>query len=143
MKASALRPGTGIPLLPLVLVLLLPLLGGCRGDTAAGELAGYRVSVSLAPTPPVVGTNLVVLTLEDPAGEPVEDARVELEGTMSHAGMVPVRAPAQEAGEGRYRLEDFTFTMGGDWILLVHVTLPDGRSGTLERTTSVVSAPGG
>ncbi len=132
----------GLGLLPALVPFLLLALAGCRGDTGVGELEGYRVTVSLAPTPAVVGPNLVVLTLTDPGGTPVDGAEVELEGTMTHAGMVPVRTPARFDAEGRYRVEDFAFTMGGDWILRVHVTLPDGRSGVLEREARVVSSPG-
>jgi hypothetical protein len=130
----------GRPLAALLLAgaVLLP---GCRGSDGPGELEGYRVTVNLAPTPPVVGPNLVVLSLSDPSGAPVDLASVELEGTMTHAGMVPVHAPARFEAQGRYRVEAFEFTMGGDWILRVHVTLPDGRSGVLERETRVVSTP--
>ena len=45
---------------------------------------------------------------------------------MSHAGMQPVSGEAQEQGSGDYIVEGFQFTMGGDWILTVRATLPDG-----------------
>lgn len=123
----------------LLLVGLMLLLSGCRGG-AEGDLGGYRVDVLLAPTPPVVGPNRVALTLRDGEGDPVEGASVRLEGTMTHAGMTPVFGDAVGRGEGRYIIEDFGFTMGGDWILRVHVTLADGRGGVLERSTRVVSS---
>jgi hypothetical protein len=113
-------------------------LPGCRGGDV-GDLDGFRVDVAMAPTPPVVGPNRMVLSLRDPAGEPVVGATVRLEGTMTHAGMVPVIREAAVDGPGRYRIDDFEFTMGGDWILLVHVTLVDGRAGTLRRDTRAVS----
>jgi hypothetical protein len=45
---------------------------------------------------------------------------------MSHAGMSPLFGEAKEVGAGQYqgRLE---FAMGGDWIILMHVTLSDGE----------------
>ncbi len=127
----------------LLALALLAALPACRGDAAVGDLAGYRVDVAIAPTPPLVGDNRVVLTLRDPDGAPVTGARVTLEGTMTHAGMVPVEADGTPEGSGRYRVDPFPFTMAGDWILLVHVTLADGRGGTLRRETRVVAGPSG
>jgi hypothetical protein len=43
---------------------------------------------------------------------------------MSHPGMVPVFADAEETEPGRYQ-SSFELTMAGDWHILVHVTLPD------------------
>ena len=45
---------------------------------------------------------------------------------MSHAGMVPVFADARETEPGRYQ-STVELTMAGDWFILVHVTLIDGR----------------
>ncbi|TVP47104.1 MAG: hypothetical protein EA350_05990 [Gemmatimonadales bacterium] len=126
----------GLLLLLLAAGLALP---GCRGD-AAGELQGFRLDVATAPTPPVTGPSRIVLTLSE-AGSRVEGATIRLEGTMTHAGMVPVVRDASPEGGGRYRVDDFEFTMGGDWILRAHVTLPDGRTGTLERDIRVITSP--
>lgn len=49
-----------------------------------------------------------------------------LEGNMSHAGMGPVFAKANEIGPGQYRT-NMNLSMAGDWQILVHLTLPDGR----------------
>jgi len=49
-----------------------------------------------------------------------------LEANMSHAGMVPVFADAREEEPGRYQ-STMDLSMAGDWFILVHVTLPDGR----------------
>ena len=70
----------------------------------------------------------LALTVNDTSGKPVTGARVCLEGHMSHAGMSPVFADAVEmqGTPGAYTMA-FTFTMEGDWILLVSVVLPDGR----------------
>lgn len=45
---------------------------------------------------------------------------------MSHSGMRPVFGEATEVGPGRYEAL-VEFTMGGDWIILIHITLSDGR----------------
>jgi hypothetical protein len=49
-----------------------------------------------------------------------------IEGNMSHAGMTPVFAEAIETGDGRYSAS-LQLSMAGDWVVLVHATLPDGR----------------
>jgi len=53
---------------------------------------------------------------------------------MSHAGMSPFIAEAKETERGRYhaRLE---FSMAGDWVILLHITLSDGKR--LERQFDV------
>jgi hypothetical protein len=40
--------------------------------------------------------------------------------------MRPVFGEATEVGPGRYEAL-VEFTMGGDWIILIHITLSDGR----------------
>ena len=57
---------------------------------------------------------------------PVSGARVDLESNMSHAGMSPVSVDAKEIESGKYR-GTLQITMAGDWIVLVHITLPDGQ----------------
>lgn len=135
-------PSRPLFMVPVVLLSLAALLSvaGCRGD-GSGELRGIRMEVAIAPTPPVVGPSRVVVTLTEGDGAAVTGADLRLEGTMTHAGMVPVIRAASPDGGGRYRVDDFEFTMGGDWILRAHVSLPDGRAGTLEREVRVVSAP--
>lgn len=45
---------------------------------------------------------------------------------MSHPGMAPVFAEARETEPGRYQ-SVIELSMAGDWYVLAHVTLPDGR----------------
>lgn len=45
---------------------------------------------------------------------------------MSHPGMAPVFAEAREREPGRYQ-SVIELSMAGDWYVLAHVTLPDGR----------------
>jgi len=104
-----------------VLVLLAPLALACRrGETAS------RVSVELVaiePDPPVVGPATLRLRLLDASGKPVSGlGTVEVEGTMSHAGMQPVIVTARETDSGIYVTDGFRFTMAGDWIVLVRGT---------------------
>ncbi len=48
------------------------------------------------------------------------------EGNMSHPGMAPVFADAREIAPGRYQ-SVIELSMAGDWYVLVHVSLADGR----------------
>jgi hypothetical protein len=109
----------------LLLLALLPASGcGPRGTTEGG--ADVKVDLTLQPEPPKVGTETAVVTLADKAGRPVREAAVKLEGNMNHAGMTPVFADARETEPGKYEAA-LEFTMGGDWFVLVNVTLADGR----------------
>jgi hypothetical protein len=84
------------------------------------------VQYEIAPQPPRAGTTTIDVKLTDKNGAAVGGARVGLEGNMSHAGMAPVNGEAKEIETGKYR-GTLQLTMAGDWIVLVHVTLPDGQ----------------
>ena len=53
---------------------------------------------------------------------------------MSHPGMSPVFAESSEVASGRYQAH-IDFSMAGDWVLLLHIKLPDGE--TVERQIDV------
>ncbi len=114
------------------LALLLVVLVSC--GRVRNELAEVGVELVLSPEPPQIGPAQITVTLMDANGMLIENAEVELEANMSHAGMVPVFAPAQEVAPGKY-VASVEFTMGGDWFILVRSQLPDGRS--LERRIDV------
>ena len=119
-----------------LLILLLTLstgLAACqRGNR--GDITEIELDITISPAPPAVGQAMVTLELTDEDGKPITSANLELEGNMSHAGMVPVFAQAVELGEGRYEAP-IQFTMGGDWFILVKANLPDGRK--MERQVDV------
>lgn len=108
----------------LAFVLLLALAGCSRGGQ---DLPDVGLEMVVAPAPPQIGPATITVTFSDASDLPISGAKVELEGNMSHAGMVPVIAPATEVAPGRYQAE-LEFTMGGDWFILVRAALPDGRS---------------
>ena len=128
---NVLRAGTSRLLVGLILVLAI--VSCSRG---ARELPDVGVELAIAPEPPQLGPATVTVTLTDSGGAPISGASVELEGNMSHAGMVPVLGRAAEVAPGRYQAE-LEFTMAGDWFILVRAELPDGRS--MER---VIDIPG-
>jgi len=92
------------------------------------------VAWTLRPEPAAAGPTTVTLTLRDRSGAPVRGARVRLEGHMSHAGMAPVQAEAAELAPGIYEIP-FSFSMPGDWILLLSAVMTDGTR--LERRIDV------
>ncbi len=111
---------------------------GCRGDLPEDDLP-VEVRLETAPTPPIVGPTRLVISIDDSIGVPIPDAAVEVEGRMDHAGMAPVRGTADPADAGQYVVPEFDFTMGGDWILRIRITLPDGREAVRDRELRVVS----
>ncbi len=97
---------------------------GChKAAHAAPEIA---VEESIAPQPVSIGDETVTLRLTDAAGGPLTHARLQMEGDMNHPGMAPVFSDAVETEPGTYRAQ-LAFTMGGDWVVLAHITLADGR----------------
>jgi hypothetical protein len=57
-----------------------------------------------------------------------------LEADMVHPGMAPVFADARETGSGNYE-GTVNLNMPGDWVVLVHGKLADGKK--LERQIDV------
>ena len=107
-------------------------LAGCR---KAAELPQeISVEESIAPQPVHAGVETITIRLADASQQPVTHARVQVEGDMDHPGMAPVFSDAVETAPGSYRAP-LTFTMGGDWVVLLHITLADGRK--IERQWNV------
>jgi hypothetical protein len=105
---------------------------GCRGT--ANDEAGISIDASIAPQPVRVGTETVLIKLTDESHQSVTGARIRVEGDMSHPGMAPVFADAVEVSPGSYQAQ-LNFNMGGDWVVLLHMTLSDGRK--IERQMDV------
>jgi hypothetical protein len=92
---------------------------GRPATTAAG------LSWTLSPATPVVGPATLTVQLRDAGGTPLAGAQLRVDSFMSHPGMAPITAKASERTPGLY-VVPVTFTMAGDWALLVSATLPDG-----------------
>ena len=125
----------------LLLGLLLcchPFLSGCR--KAVEPVPDIIVKSEIAPQPPKVGPATVTLKLSDSSGAALNGAQVNLEGNMSHAGMRPVFGETKEIEPGLYRAL-IEFTMAGDWVLTIHITLPGGRQ--VERQVEVNAVESG
>jgi hypothetical protein len=98
---------------------------GCRH--AADQTAGIVVDQQVSPQPARVGAETVRVQLKERStGQAVGGARVSLEAEMSHPGMAPVLADASEIAPGKYEGR-IQFSMAGSWVILLHITLPDGK----------------
>jgi copper(I)-binding protein len=110
------------------LFLLIPalILFGCRPDNTSS--ANIHIGIELANDAPAVSEETTIrVSLSDSAGNPINDATVNIRGDMSHAGMTPVLGESTAGTNGVYEIP-FTFSMAGDWILTVDVTLADGST---------------
>ena len=90
-----------------------------------GKSPDLTFAHDISPQPPRVGKVTITLNIKDTSGAPVSRARLNLEGNMSHAGMAAVFAETIEVEPGLYRT-NMEFTMAGDWLLSVYVTLREG-----------------
>jgi succinate-acetate transporter protein len=99
-------------------------LAGC--SKAENSSPAVTIKYTITPQPVKVGTTTIILALMDASAHPVSGAHVVMEGDMSHAGMAPVFGDAIETSPGQYQAH-LTLNMAGDWALLAHVTLVNGR----------------
>jgi hypothetical protein len=99
-----------------------------------GQASSISVREEIEPQPPVVGPATVTVSLADAEGRPLTQARLTVEGDMSHPGMSPLFSESKEVMDGRY-LANIDFAMAGDWVLLLHIKLPEGE--TVERQIDV------
>jgi hypothetical protein len=102
----------------------LALLAGCRRQVA--HSSDLTITHEVSPQPPRVGVSAITFKLTDAFGKPVTGARITVEGNMSHAGMAPAFAEAREVEHGLYRAT-IELSMAGDWVVVAHVSLADGR----------------
>jgi hypothetical protein len=120
----------------IVLCLLMTCLTACRHSqqTAQPGDEAVKIDLQMSPQPPTVGDGTLVIRVIDQAGTPIRDARIEVRGDMTHAGMAPVSAIAQGTVDDEYRIP-FRWTMAGDWVVSVNVALSSGE--TIKKTFDV------
>lgn len=117
--------------LRIIAVAFVLLAAGCGRiqTTSPADGADLSVDFSVEPAEPAVGPTQLRIILTDAQGQPVDDATLNIEGNMTHAGMTPVFTQRSGGDKGQY-LVPFEWTMRGDWIVTVEVTLADGRGVT-------------
>jgi periplasmic copper chaperone A len=111
---------------------LVLLLAACGSRTAATD--NDDLQISLLPAAVGVGSDIVRVQLHDREQAPITDATLMVEGNMNHAGMAPIMAgPISDGDDGAidgiYQAS-LPFSMLGDWIITVVVTLADGSETT-------------
>lgn len=110
----------------LLFLLLIGLIACGRIQQNPAASNDINLEMAIEPGQPSVGPSHLVITLSDTNGQPIDNATLAIEGNMTHAGMVPVLAEASQSEAGRYTVP-FEWTMGGDWVVTIEATLPDGR----------------
>jgi hypothetical protein len=103
------------------------LLSGCRQSQQSPTPAAAAIQIMLDTSPVFTEgkADLLVIVL-DANNAPINDAKIEVVGDMTHAGMAPSFGNAAQGSDGKYRVP-FEWTMGGEWIVTVNVTLSDGQ----------------
>lgn len=96
----------------------------CRRPPTAG--AGVSADAHFDPMPVRTGMENVTIRLTDRSARPIAHAAVMIEADMSHPGMSPVFGEAFEKEPGTY-IGKINFNMGGDWVVLMHIKLLDGK----------------
>jgi hypothetical protein len=114
-------------LITLALLLSLALVGCGRISQMGDQAADVNVLLTINPDPPGIGPTHLTVSITGADGTPIDGARLQIKGDMTHAGMQPVLAEIEGGAGGTYETP-FEWTMGGDWIVTVTATLPDGRT---------------
>ena len=94
---------------------------------AAGGL--YRVAIAPQADPITVGSmHAWTVTIRTPAGAPVKDAKIGINGGMPQHGHGLPTAPqvTKDLGGGRYLVEGMKFNMRGWWTLDLAIDGPKG-----------------
>jgi hypothetical protein len=95
-----------------------------RADTNGSSNADAPVvalTMRSDPYPLVAGRATLYFTLTDSAGMPITGARIAVDATMNHAGMLPTATRARETAAGTYAA-DLILSMMDGWTLNVTAT---------------------
>src|SRR4030095_8264548 len=103
-------------------------LTGCRGAAPSEpvRLGDYAILARLAPDPPNVGENRLLLDLHDTEAQPVDGASLDVMVSMRAMGAMPeMRSGGQvtRGGRGLYEVV-FTLQMLGAWIVSSRIEAP-------------------
>ncbi len=99
---------------------------GCARESRQETSDIVQINLTTVPYPPILGEARLVIQIIDNAGMPVNDALLDIKGDMTHAGMIPILAQIEGGGEDGFYNVPIEWTMGGDWVMSVTVTMPDG-----------------
>ena len=114
---------------PVWILITLLILTGCR---VSNRTDSASLLITLPDAKPALGQSTLTVVVQTPDGKPIDNATIEITGDMTHAGMAPVFGKVQDGKDGRYSVP-FDWNMGGDWVLTIKATLPDGTSAKIEQ----------
>ncbi|HTS37318.1 MAG TPA: FixH family protein [Candidatus Solibacter sp.] len=97
---------------------------GC--NRAAPTSPVLAIGFEVTPRPARVGAITATFTLTNSTSKPLAGAHLTAEADMTHAGMSPVFGAVEERQPGRYE-STLHLSMAGDWVILLHGTLPTGE----------------
>lgn len=122
----------------IILIVILLLAAGCRTaatptPTASAQTA--QIELTIEPQPPVVGDASLTVSVTR-ASQPLTEAKIAVRGDMTHAGMQPELGSGVTDAQGQAAIP-FRWSMGGDWIVTVTVTLADGSEVAQEFNVTV------
>ena len=117
----------------LTLIALSLLLFGCSRvsqeteTNQEAESRGVQIELIEPLFPPATGPSTLEIRLfdADANNKPINNAKIHVKGDMTHAGMIPVLGETENGADGVYKVP-LEWTMGGDWVVQVQATLPDG-----------------
>ena len=128
---SAPVPGTTrkrLSPLPFIALFSLALLFACerKGEKpVAAAVPVISIGWSTSAKPTQAEPIDVAFQPKDETGKPLTGASIDVEANMTHPGMAPIYAKAEEKSPGTY-VARMKFTMAGDWILFLTVKQADG-----------------
>ena len=111
-------PGTAVVLLGLIVA------------SPAAQAADYIVTFTTPDGPPEINRmHSWILYVETDAGEPVENADIEVDGGMpAHDHGLPTQPRVtEELGGGHYRLDGVRFHMSGEWEMVFTIRADQGE----------------
>ena len=98
---------------------------GCSRVSREAQQTQLQIELIEPLFPPAVGNDTLNIRLFDENDNPINDATIAVKADMTHAGMVPILGNATKGDKGLYKVP-FEWSMGGDWVIIVQATLPDG-----------------
>lgn len=103
-----------------------PVPAEATAESGAKAVDEADIQVAYQTESATVGAATLTITVTEVDGTPVTNATIAVTGDMAHGGMMPLSSTGTYSGEGHYTVP-LTWTMAGDWIVTVQITLADGR----------------
>lgn len=119
------------PINAALIILSVLFLIGCSRVSQETELNqeaepnGVQIELVEPLFPSAIGKETLNIRVFDANNQPINNAKINVRGDMTHAGMTPILAETENGNKGLYQLP-LEWSMSGDWIVTIQVTLPDG-----------------